>query len=284
AVPEDVIWQICSYLATHPSCFAGLPQTPELFLTLLYVYYNLMSNTILRQLLKRNVQIRRKEFSGLFRIKGISLNYHLDRILSANLGFHQIEHLGIDYFFHDSDEIGSELNRYVDGFINHHLIKRQFSEESEPLPLQEFVESVTRVFVDEKKVIPSFLKRPFELFAWDFVGKYCIEHGVPSDLLPDLPDRGPFFTPLGVEDVRGRCSRCGNWVLQGSPQCDRCQLIIDQSKLTMDLVEAIEVWTSTEKKLQREGIVCPNCKRTYLEEWGWETCFCGADLTRQSGD
>ncbi len=261
-VPENIIWQLVTLLKPRLDQFMMLPQNPELYMALFYVYYNLTTT---------DLRLNRKEFCKIFHVKQIALNYYLDKVLSGNLGFYHFEHMGDDHFFHDADELGVVLRQRLDTFFEQQDLRRQLGGETDPLPLQEFIDQTAEDLAKRGYIRPE-LQRTVALFLWDFVGKYCIEQGIAGDLLPEIPDASASRAPSVVEDIRGYCSRCGNWIFQGTARCERCFTRVADMELLSDCVRAVGLAQEYEYILRDNSITCAHCGQRFPITWDLSTC------------
>lgn len=270
-VPENIIWQITVLLKPKIKAFLALPQNPELYMALFYVYYNLTTTTDLR--------LDRKEFSRIFHIKHLALNYYLDKIVNGDLGFYHFEHMGEDFFFHEADELGAVLQQRLATFFEREELRRQLGDEEEPLPLQEFIEQ-TAADLTTRGYVRVELQKPFTLFLWDYTGTYCIEHGIAGDLLPEIPDAADTRAPSIVEDIRGYCARCGNWVFHGTARCERCFTRVQAMDVISDCVKAVHLAQEYDYLMRDRPTTCPHCDHRFPAAWELVSCpRCGESLS-----
>ncbi|GAB4308257.1 MAG: hypothetical protein Kow0069_06360 [Promethearchaeota archaeon] len=274
-VPENIIWNLVGLLKSRVSAFLALPQGRELYMALFFVYYNFTSTPL---------RMSRKTFCSFFHVKRLALNYYVDKILGGDLGIYHFEHAGEDYFFHEDDELGVLLRQRLDAFFEKERLKREMGGVTDPLPLHEFIDDLANHVV-EHNYLRADLRKSFYLFLWDYVGKYCVERGLAGELLPDLPttdeDRR---VPERVEDIRGYCGRCGNWVFRDSAACERCWTQVRDVTLVTDCVKASELAEEYEYLLANASVECEHCGVKVPRDWELETCpRCGRPLERSAG-
>ncbi len=237
-VPDTIIWQLTSLISYNLNAFLELPQTNDCYLAFFYVYYNLLTG---------NLFLRRDRFCEFCRIKRISLDYHLDKILSNKLGFYHIEYMGADFFFHKTDEIGTNLSQITEDLLSQYILKQTYlaSQQNaarswEPLPLEDIVKSI-KSQLKEKNLIKGRIVAPFETFILKYVVKKAVDRGIPNDALPESKPEEIFFAPEHIEDIVGYCPTCGNWIFQGVLKCSRCKLEIKEKDLLFNIIQAQEL-------------------------------------------
>ncbi|MFX0099420.1 MAG: helix-turn-helix transcriptional regulator [Candidatus Hodarchaeota archaeon] len=271
-VPESTIWQATVLVSHDIDAFLAIPQSPELYTALLYIYINLIT-------VKRFTP--RKEFCELYHVKRLSLDYHVDKILDAGIGFHHVICSGLDYFFHDVDELGVNLHQLADARILQFLLQRQYKadangelvegDEPEHFPL----EQISWEIVEElhgRNIVDENMRDAFLYFTRKYLVEMSIERNVPPELLPELQEPEPASISLVVEELRGFCNRCGNWVLQGQFTCTRCQQSISDREILFDCLEAQVKTRNYRMAFLSDTMTCKHCGHAYPRAWNLSAC------------
>src|SRR4030042_1813699 len=119
-VPEDFLPDITLLLSFMGDKFTQLEQSEELFLAIFYVYQNIMW-------VNRALRISKKEFCEYYKkkITAVALEYHVNKLLTKDLGFMRVSNQIWDYFFHEKDEFGRTLRGYITEKLQKFLYQRE---------------------------------------------------------------------------------------------------------------------------------------------------------------
>jgi len=110
-VDEMITLQIVSLASKLGQNFFNIEQNRDLFITLIYIFYNLVITPIYK--------LRKEPFCEHYNIKKIRLDYHVDQIMSNNLGFFMFTRTYGNkneediFFFHEEDIVGITTLRLV---------------------------------------------------------------------------------------------------------------------------------------------------------------------------
>jgi hypothetical protein len=288
-VDEAFIWRIVllySRLGEKVTQLAPVGGNPELYWTLFYIFVNSAENA-------DTLAMNLREFCEQYGLKQLSLEYYLDKILSLDVGLHRVKRGVVDCFFHDTDEVGTLLRQLVDDKLDQFLLRREVTlgmnasgvKGDEKLPLHEF----TEVVMDKLRAQNLLSERWRDTFTAEvraYIVRRALERGLPADLLPPkvAPEVETFLAH--VEDMRGFCAACGNWIQRGMRECPRCQAPIDkEAALVTDFRIARDLTRKFKEKQALEARNCPQCGSRLPSGEEMEVCpTCGTPLVTLEED
>lgn len=291
-VPEDFISEIVLILSRVGEKFAALEQSMELFLSLFYLYQNLVWNS-------GDLRISKKEFCSQYKMNMISLEYHVNKLVTGDFGFTRVSLLNWEYFFHDTDEFGRAVRGAVDDVLQKFMFAREMagvlrvrhrpvrsiSEIPQPqgggmqtkLDLMQATNQVLDKLV-VRRYLAADLRDAFFQVIRDRIVDRAFELKLPQDLLPEdsLRKAGG---EASSEKLRGFCARCGEWINWEDKTCSYCRNEIADTTLMYNCVEARQRRRQYREEVAETTIPCPHCHTPLQRNWNDETCpYCNQEL------
>ena len=285
-VPEDFLPDITLLLSFMGDKFTQLEQSEELFLAIFYVYQNIMW-------VNRALRISKKEFCEYYKkkITAVALEYHVNKLLTKDLGFLRVSYQIWDCFFHEKDEFGRTLRGYITERLQKflyqrqvaamlqeqrpqerqsHSIRREAREKDEQLNIAELTNGVIQRLV-EHQYLPEDLRDPFYATVSNLVLDQAIEMKFPAEYLPaDSLRKSP--SSLVPEKLRGFCVTCGEPINWGEENCPHCQGPINEDKLIFNCVEARQHRHQYREEIGEATFPCPHCGFVLQKAWQEKQC------------
>jgi predicted transcriptional regulator len=288
-VEEGLIWRIAllySRFGERVAQLAPIGGNPELYWTVFYIFVDSTENA-------DTLAMNLREFCLQYGLKQLSLEYYIDKILSLDVGLHRVKRGVVDCFYLDLDEVGTLIRQLADDKLDQFFFRREMSQViktpggkgEEKLPLHEFTEIIIRKLRAQNLISESW-RDPFTVEVQAHIVRRALERGLPADLLP------PKATPevetylAHVEDMRGFCAACGNWIQRSMRECPRCQAPIDkESALVTDFRIARDLTRKYKEKQALEARNCPQCGSRLPSGEEMEICpTCGNPLVTLEED
>ncbi|OLS14243.1 MAG: hypothetical protein RBG13Loki_2119 [Promethearchaeota archaeon CR_4] len=286
-VPEDFLPDITLLLSFMGDKFTQLEQSEELFLAIFYVYQNIMW-------VNRALRISKKEFCEYYKkkITAVALEYHVNKLLTKDLGFMRVSNQIWDYFFHEKDEFGRTLRGYITEKLQKFLYQREVAtmlqdqqhrerhshsvkgkieqENNGQLNIAEVTDGVLQRLV-EHQYLPEDLRDPFYAIVSNLVLDQAIEMKFPVECLPADSIR-KFPSSVIPEKLRGFCVTCGEPINWGEENCPHCQNRINEEKLIFNCVEARQHRHQYREEIGEATFPCPHCGFILQKAWQEKQC------------
>ncbi len=288
-VEDGLIWRIAllySRFGEKVAQLAPVGGNPELYWTLFYIFVNSTENS-------DKLAINLREFCVQYGLKQLSLEYYLDKILSLDVGLHRVKRGVVDCFFLDVDEVGTLIKQLADDKLDQFLFRREMTQVikaigdkgEEKLPLHEYTGSIIGKLRAQNLISESW-RESFTAEVRAYIVRRALERGLPADLLPPkvTPDVETYLAH--VEDMRGFCAVCGNWIQRGMRECPRCQAPIDsEDALVTDFLVVRDLNRKYKEKQALEAHNCPQCGTRLPPGGETEKCpNCGTVISLDNRD
>ena len=253
---ETIIFQIINVILKIGDTFFELPQNRDLYLALFYIInYN--------SILTRDYKINKKEFCKLYGIKEFGIEYYVDKIMSASLGFYMITRENLfteeidSFFFHEKDLLGTTTIRLVKDHLIEEIIYRDLVGPKELYDLEKEADKITAE-IEQMGLIWEAIRKQFKILVKKMIIKTAVEMGISRTDLTDIVIQSEKFSEF-PEEKKSLIN-----IIEGSSKYEDLNLV-----KVYDTEEELE----EEEKEKLDEILgsvkgkgfCPHCGKIVLE-------------------
>lgn len=299
-VDNSIIFQILHIVSKIGEDFFLLEQNRELYLTLFYVInYN--------SILTPDYKISKKQFCEVYGTKELYIDYYLDKIMSANLGFYMFVRARDYFFFHEEDLLGTITlslikDRLIEEIVYLYLIgpRKIYDLDKMAGGIAEKLRNMDLIWFE--------IQEQFEMLIEKLIIRTAIDMGFSKELLTDIViqseklskskeginsliniiEGSKRYEDLNIVSIaetkeikldevlgplQGFCPNCGKVILEQdlSNKCSKC----DQEFKPEDLLKSIDDAKEVSKRFKQEKILeeklikCanPECEANVLSNW-----------------
>jgi predicted transcriptional regulator/DNA-directed RNA polymerase subunit RPC12/RpoP len=221
----------------------------------------------------RELAMNMREFCEFHKVKRISLEYFLDKITSLDVGLHRVNRAQWDCFYHDQDELGTNLARMVDEFLTAFQFRKGRQErsksaelvEQEKLPVAGGAQKIFEDLIDKKILnVTDAWRVQFTEHLRRYIVRRAMDRGFKAE---DLPAEWPAEEVdhslnylAHFDDLVGFCGMCGNWMGRGMRICPRClQEVTEKTPLVISFLEARDLARKYKEEQAEQYKNCPHC-------------------------
>ena len=254
SVDESIINRIIRIISKLGDQFFTLEQNEDLYMSLFFMFYN--------SALTPNFRFELKEFCNLYKVNEVSIDYHIYKIMSSNLGFHLFERGDDKFFFHSEDLLGTITLRLIKDLLIEELIHFNIEGKTRIDDLDKVAEEIIAEKLFEMGLIWDRIRKEFELLIEKLFIKMALDMGFPKinlinlilsskkfnenklpidslikifngsedyvdlNLVPSKTNSDEKINKISgikLEGVVGFCSSCGQLILNDIIQCPECK-------------------------------------------------------------
>lgn len=271
SVDESIINRIIRIISKLGDRFFNLEQNEDLFMSLFFMFYN--------SALTPNFRFELKEFCNLYKVNEVSIDYHIYKIMSSNLGFHLFERGDDKFFFHSEDLLGTITLRLIKDLLIEELIHFNIEGKTRIDDLDKVAEDTAKSHL-KMGLIWGRIKKEFELLIEKLFIKMALDMGFPKinlinlilsskkfnenklpidslikifngsedyvdlNLVPSKiksDEKIKDISGIKLERAVGFCSSCGQLILNNVIQCPECKKRINKDYLLMEIDKALKL-------------------------------------------
>jgi len=295
-VEESIIFQILGILSKIGKGFFELNQTPELFLTVFYIFMN--------SVLTRDYKFEINEFCRYYNVKKLRIDFYVDIIMSKQFGFYMFARDNDIFFFHKKDILGITTFQLIKEQLVEEIVHIDLNGYRDYYDLDNIAEKIANQLM-EMDLIWDRIREPFEMLIEKLFVKTAIDIGISKTFLMDLVvqseklskseqginslvniiEGSENYEDLNIvsisktiegsvdallDKIDGFCPNCGKAISTNIKKvCQRCGN--DYNSLLKRIDKANEISLKYKKQMlkQEELIVCPNpdCEAKVSPDW-----------------
>jgi DNA-binding MarR family transcriptional regulator len=295
-VEESILFQILEILSKIGEEFFKLNQTPELFLTIFYIFMN--------SVLTKDYKFEINEFCRYYNVKKLHIDFYVDRIMSKKFGFYMFTRDNDVFFFHKKDILGSTTFKLIREQLIEEIIHIDLKGYRDYYDLDNIAEKIANRLLQMDLIWDRILE-PFEMLIEKLFVKAAIDMGISKTFLMDLvvqseklsdseqginslvniiegsenyedlnivsiskPQEGSVEALL--DKIEGFCPNCGKAIKNNIKKvCQRCGQQYDLLLKRIDKANEISLKYKKRMLKQEELVSCPNpeCEAKVSLEW-----------------
>jgi hypothetical protein len=295
-VEESIIFKILGIISKIGDEFFKLNQTPELFLTIFYIFMN--------SVLTKDYKFEINEFSRYYNVKKLHIDFYVDRIMSKKFGFFMFTRDSDVFFFHEEDILGSTTFKLIKEQLVEEIIHIDLKGYRDYYDLDKIAEKIADQLLQMDLIWDRILE-PFEMLIEKLFIKTAIEMGISKPLLMDMvvqseklskseqginslvniiegsesyedlnivsiskPQEGSVEALL--DKIEGFCPNCGKAIKNNIKKvCQRCGQHYESLLKRIDKANEISLKYKKRMLKQEELISCPNpeCEAKVSPDW-----------------
>ncbi len=295
-VEESIIFQILETISKIGSDFFKINQTPELFLTIFYLFMN--------SVLTKDYKFEINEFCRYYNVKKLRIDFYVDIIMSKGFGFFMFNRDNDVFFFHKEDLLGVTTFQLIREQLIEEIIHIDLNGYRDYYDLDNIAKRIAEKLL-QMDLIWGRIREPFEMLIEKLLIKTAIDMGISKPFLMDLvvqsetlseseqginslvniiegsekyedlnivslssPKEGSVDALL--DKIEGFCPNCGKAITTSiKKQCQRCGEKYDSLLKRIDKANEISLKYKKQMLKQEELITCPNpdCEARVSLEW-----------------